>query len=333
MNEFTDIDYFYKKSIKNKLTKKDASLLWELQNYSKKELPPYTLLYLANCVKKHNNSNNIDLCSIINAKSGLCSENCAFCSQSLHNSSKIKEYPLKPKEDILKQAKYIEKYSNRFSIVVSGKTVNDKEYNEIIDIIKDIKKETNLKVCVSLGLLDNSQLKELKDLEVRIHNNLETSKEYFDKICTTHTYYDKVKTIKTAKKIGLEVCSGGIIGIGETLEDRINLFYELKELGVDGIPINIYNPIKGTKTYELLNNNLIKQITPIEALNSIALCKLILPDKEVRLCGGREYNLRDWQSLSLLAIDGLMIGNYLTTNGRNIEDDIKMIADGGFDGK
>ena len=324
---------FYEKSIRKEITYKDAIELWDYDVYD--------LLYTAYSVKKYynnknNNSNNnannnkIDLCSIINAKSGRCPENCAFCSQSIHNKVNINIYDLKPKEEILKYAKYIEKYSNRFSIVVSGKTVNDDEFEKIIDIIKEIKEKTNLKVCVSLGILNKDKLKHLKELNVRIHNNLETSRDYFNNICTTHKYDDKIKTIKTAKKLGLEVCSGGIFGLGETFEDRIKMFEELKYLKVDSVALNIIHPIEGTKIYNLIEKNKIKRITPIEALKSIAIAKIYMPDREIRLCGGREYNLGDLQSLSLLALDGLMVGNYLTTKGRNIEDDIKMINNMGF---
>ena len=318
---------FYEKSIKNEITYKDAIELWDYDVYD--------LLYMAYRVKRYygtinKNNNKIDLCSIINAKSGRCPENCAFCSQSVHNKVHINIYDLKPKEEILKYAKYIEKYSNRFSIVVSGKTVNDDEFEKIMDIIKEIKEKTNLKVCVSLGILNKDKLKHLKELNVRIHNNLETSRDYFNNICTTHKYDDKIKTIKTAKKLGLEVCSGGIFGLGETFEDRIKMFKELKYLKVDSVALNIIHPIEGTKIYNLIEKNKIKRITPIEALKSIAIAKIYMPDKEIRLCGGREYNLGDLQSLSLLALDGLMIGNYLTTKGRNIDDDIKMINNMGF---
>ena len=318
---------FYEKSIKNEITYKDAIELWDYDVYD--------LLYMAYRVKRYyatinKNNNKIDLCSIINAKSGRCPENCAFCSQSIHNKVHIDIYDLTPKEEILKYAKYIEKYSNRFSIVVSGKTVNDDEFEKIIDIIKEIKEKTNLKVCVSLGILDKDKLKHLKELNVRIHNNLETSRDYFNNICTTHKYDDKIKTIKTAKKLGLEVCSGGIFGLGETFEDRIKMFEELKYLKVDSVALNIIHPIEGTKIYNLIEKNKIKRITPIEALKSIAIAKIYMPDREIRLCGGREYNLGDLQSLSVLALDGLMVGNYLTTKGRNIEDDIKMINNMGF---
>ncbi|AEH06258.1 biotin synthase BioB [Methanothermococcus okinawensis] len=318
----------YEKSIKNRITYEDAVKLWDYDVYD--------LLYLAYSVKKYynikkyNNPSKFDLCSIINAKSGRCPENCAFCSQSIYNKTNINIYDLKPREEILKYAKYMEKYSHRFSIVVSGKTVNDSEFEKIINTIKEIIEKTNLKVCASLGILDKDRLKELKELNVRIHNNLETSRAYFDNICTTHKYDDKIKMIKIAKKFGLEVCSGGIFGLGETFKDRIKMFEELKNLNVNSVALNIIHPIEGTKTYKLIEENKIKKITPIEALKSMAIAKIYMPDREIRLCGGREYNLNDLQGLALLSLDGLMVGNYLTTKGRNIDDDIKMINDMGF---
>ncbi len=324
------LDYL-EKSLKNKISFEDALYLYN--NFS-----VIDLLYLSFKLKSKINK-DIKLCSIMNAKSGKCSEDCIFCSQSIHNKCKIPIYPLKSKREILECAKKIEiennkienKYKNkklkieRFSIVVSGKKINDDEFTEIVESIELIKEETNLKVCCSLGLLDKEKLKELKKLDVRIHNNLETSKNYFKNICSTHSYEDKVKVIKEAKKIGLEVCSGGIFGLGESLYDRISLAFELKELNVDSVPINILHPIEGTKVYEKIKSEVIKVISIPEILKSIAIFKIIMPYTEIRLAGGRIYNLKDYQSYALMALDGLMVGNYLTTKGRNLEDDLNMI--------
>ncbi|CAB3289009.1 Biotin synthase [Methanocaldococcus lauensis] len=324
------LDYL-EKSLKNRISFEDALYLYN--NFS-----AIDLLYLSFKIKSKINK-NIKLCSIMNAKSGKCSEDCIFCSQSIHNKCKIPIYPLKSKREILECAKKIEiennkiesKYKNkklkieRFSIVVSGKKINDEEFTEIVESIELIKEETCLKVCCSLGLLDKEKLKELRKLDVRIHNNLETSKNYFKNICSTHSYEDKVKVIKEAKKIGLEVCSGGILGLGESLYDRISLAFELKELNVDSVPINILHPIEGTKVYEKIKSGVIKVISIPEILKSIAIFKIIIPYTEIRLAGGRIYNLKDYQSYALMALDGLMVGNYLTTKGRNLDDDLNMI--------
>ncbi len=278
------------------------------------------LLFLAN---KYS-SKKISLCSIINAKCGKCPEDCIYCSQSIYHKTNINIYPLKPINEILETAKKYDGVVERFSIVVSGKKVNEDEFNKILEAIEKIKEETNLKICCSLGLLNKEELKELKKLDVRIHNNLETNKDYFKNICSTHSYDDKIKVIKTAKKLGLEVCSGGIISLGESYIDRIKLALELRELGVDSIPINIFHPIEGTKAYQYLKTGKIKMLDIDEILKTIAIFKIINPNAEIRLAGGRLY-LGDYQALSLLALDGLMVGDYLTTKGRKLKDDLKMV--------
>ncbi|MBA2850359.1 biotin synthase [Methanococcus maripaludis] len=312
----------YEKSVSEKLNRNDFINLWDLDLND--------LLDISYNLKKLFNKNKIDLCSIMNAKSGICPENCIFCSQSKHNTSKIDNYELKSKEEILKNAKSVEKYSNRFSIVVSGKTVTDLEFEKIIESIEEIQNKTKLKVCVSLGLLNKDKLKALKERNVRIHNNLETSENYFKNICTSHDYEEKIKVILEAKKIGLEMCSGGIFGMGETIEDRVDLFLDLKKLGVDSVALNLLNPIYGTKIYEKIKSGDISPINSTDALKSICIARIALPDKVIRLCGGREHVLKDMQKYSLLALDGLMIGNYLTTNGQNIQSDLKMIEEMGF---
>ncbi|HID47348.1 MAG TPA: biotin synthase BioB [Methanothermococcus okinawensis] len=320
-----DITKYYERVIRGKISFKDILDLWN-------EGDTYDLLYLAYSVKRYyrGNPRKIDLCSIVNARSGRCPENCIFCSQSIYHNTSVKTYGLKPKEEILKYAKYMENYCSRFSIVVSGRSIEDRDFERIVDTVRELKERTKLNICVSLGILERDKLKELKELGVRIHNNLETSQEYFEQVCTTHSYEEKIRTIRYAKKLGLEVCSGGIFGLGESYIDRIKMLKELKDLNVDSVALNILHPIRGTKIYTLIEKGAIKEITPEEALKSIALSKIILPDREIRLCGGRLYKLRDLQCLSLLAVDGLMVGNYLTTQGRSLEDDIRMIRDMGF---
>ncbi|MBA2861204.1 biotin synthase BioB [Methanococcus maripaludis] len=312
----------YEKSASEKLNKKDLVDLWNLDLKN--------LLDISYSLKKLFNKEKIDLCSIMNAKSGVCSENCIFCSQSKHNSSKIDTYELKSKEEILKNAKSVEKYSNRFSIVVSGKSVTDLEFENIIESIEEIQNKTKLKVCVSLGLLNKDKLKALKEKNVRIHNNLETSENYFKNICTSHDYIDKIKVILEAKKMGLEMCSGGIFGMGESVADRVDLLLDLKKLDVDSVALNLLNPICGTRIYDKINSGEFIEINHTDALKSICIARIALPKKVIRLCGGREHVLKDMQKYSLYVLDGLMIGNYLTTNGQNIQSDLKMIDEMGF---
>ncbi|GBD96219.1 MAG TPA: biotin synthase BioB [Nitrospirae bacterium] len=287
----------------------------------------YDLFALANRVREKFRGNSVDLCSIINAKSGACPEDCSFCAQSAHNKTDTNVYPLLSKEKILDAAVSAKKNGvKRFCIVTSGKKPSGKELDEICNFISEIR-DLGLLPCATLGMLDTGQLRQLKDAGLnRYHHNLETSEHFFSEICTTHTYRDKIKTIEAAKSLELSICSGGIFGLGESWEDRIDMAFALKETGVDSVPLNFFTPIKGTLfgNRELLN--------PIEALKIIALYRLVLPECEVRVCGGRPVTLRDLHSHIFQAgADGLLIGNYLTTDGRDPEDDLQMIKDLGLE--
>ncbi|MHC1566387.1 MAG: biotin synthase BioB [Candidatus Syntropharchaeia archaeon] len=282
------------------------------------------LFSAANRAREKHFGKKIGLCAIVNAKSGRCPEDCAFCAQSSRHNTQIQIYPLIGEEKMLKAAREAKKAgANRFSIVTSGRSLGSKELERIVDAIRMIKKETNLHICASLGFLDEEKAEILKDAGVeRYHHNLETSESFFSRICTTHSHTEKKKTIISARNAGMEICSGGILGMGESRKDRIEMAFTLRELKVNSIPINILNPIRGTR----LENA--QPIPPMEILKTISVFRLILPDKEIRLAGGREINLRDLQSLAILAgANGIMIGNYLTTPGRDPEEDIRMIRD------
>ena len=192
--------------------------------------------------------NVFDLCSIINGKSGACSENCKYCAQSAHYSTRVETYPLLDAEVFIKDAKeHKAEGVLRYSIVTSGKRLSKKEVEDVAKIYKRMREECEIKLCASHGLLDEEDFTKLKEAGiVRYHNNLETSRNYFASICTTHTYEDKIKTIKVAQRVGLEVCSGGLFGLGETMEDRIDMAFELREMGVTSIPVNVLVPIPGT---------------------------------------------------------------------------------------
>jgi biotin synthase len=287
----------------------------------------YELFMMTNRIREKYRGNRIDLCSIVNAKSGACPEDCSFCAQSAHSRTGVKIYPLMDKKKILDAALSAKKHKvKRFCVVTSGKKPSKKELNEICNFISEIK-AMGLSPCATLGILDKEQLSQLKDAGLdRYHHNLETSETFFREICTTHTYRDKIKTIEAAKSLGLSVCSGGIFGLGETWEDRIDMAFALKEIGVDSVPINFFTPIKGTPLGEK------ELLAPLEALKIIAIYRLILPESEIRVCGGRPITLRDMNSYIFLAgADGLLIGNYLTTAGRNPEDDLQMIKDIGLE--
>ncbi len=282
----------------------------------------WDLLYFSNKLRQHFKANTVSLCSIVNAKSGRCSENCAFCAQSAHFNTNIESYDFLPPRFIEQKAKNISNYPiERFSIVTSGLSLNNKsDFENLKTAINKISK-LDLIVGVSIGLQTKEQLLELKTVGLKeFHHNLETSREFFPNICTTHKYDDDINTVKIAKALGFYVCSGGIFGIGESLEDRASLAFELKNLDVDSIPINFLISIKGTP----LENQ--KPLEPFEALKIISMFRFVMPDKDIRVCGGREHVLKQLQVLVFFAgANGIMVSDYLTQKGRNINDDLEMI--------
>ncbi|GAB6138681.1 biotin synthase BioB [Halanaerobaculum tunisiense] len=307
----------------DQITKEEARELASLNDSRIMEL-----LAAANSIKNQFIGQEVDLCSIINAKSGSCSEDCTFCAQSTHYDTEVSNYDLLDKEEMLARAKEIEASgAKHFGIVTSGRgVVSDQEFAQILETIEIIKQETELEVCASLGTLDQARAEKLSEIGLKRYNhNLETSKSHFPQICTTHNYQDRVKTVKLLKDKGIEVCCGGIIGLGESFIDRVELAFTLQELDVDSIPINVLNPVAGTPVADN------EPVPPMEVLKTVAIFRFILPTKVLKLCGGRESNLRDLQSLSLLAgVNGLLTGNYLTTQGRAVEDDLQMIRDLGL---
>ena len=270
----------------------------------------------------------IATCAIINARSGGCSENCSFCAQSKISKAVFKNYPLLSENRIFRAAeKASENTVSHFGIVTSGRAVNiSKDLDTICKAVKKISSELPITPCASLGILKKEVFEKLKSAGLkRYHHNLETAGTYFNKICSTRTYKDQIDAVHRAEECGLSVCSGGIFGLGETKEQRIELLETIRCLGVDSVPINFLNPIPGTKL-EGLN-----ELTPVECLKIIAAARLMMPDKNIRICGGREVNLRDFQSWIFSAgADALMVGNYLVTSGRDIAVDMKMIEDAGF---
>jgi len=285
------------------------------------------LLERANALRHQYKKNKVFTCGIINAKSGLCSQDCAFCAQSIHHQTHTKTFPLFEKQTMINHALGLEDNgASHFSIVTSGLRLSGHEIDTICSAMIEIKKRTNLILCASLGTITSQRARKLKQSGVtNYHHNLETAQSFFDHICTTHEYEDDIETIHQAKSAGLRVCCGGIMGLGESWEQRIELAFLLKELNVDSIPINFLNPIPGT---QLENQPLLSSLS---ALKCIALFRLIHPDKDIVICGGREKTLKEDQTrLFFAGANGLMIGNYLTTPGRQIEIDLAMIRDQGF---
>jgi biotin synthase len=309
----------------------DKKLDWEeahalLGLNQKKDL--LRLVALACEVRERQGGNRIDLCSLINAKSGQCPENCAFCAQSSQYNATITSYPLLEDSVILQAAREAEQNgAHHFCIVTSGKRVTEKEFEQILNTLRQLKKTTNLRLDCSLGHLPKEYLVELRRVGVsRYNHNLETGKTFFPQICTTHSYQDRWNTVKSIQEAGLETCCGGIIGMGETWEDRLELAFSLRELGVTCATINILNPRPGTPLAH------IPPLPPWEIIKTIAIFRLILPNSIIKLAGGRERNLRDMQPLGILAgANGLIIGGYLTTTGRPATEDRQMIKDLGLE--
>ncbi len=288
----------------------------------------YELLCSAGRISRFYNGNRVELCAIVNAKSGHCSEDCAFCAQSARHRARISVYPILPAEEILRQAVKVEAAGvKRFSLVTAGRGITGRDLDEILQAVYLLKRETSLHVCASLGIIGEAEAIKLKQAGVTTyHHNLESSRSYFPHTCTTHTYEDRVRTIESASRAGLRVCSGGIIGLGETMEQRVELAMELQKLGVDSVPLNFLNPIPGTPLENASAH------PPLELLHVIALFRLVLPRSVIRLCGGRREGLRDTQALALTAgVNGLMVGDYLTTRGSALEEDMQLLQDLGLE--
>ena len=287
------------------------------------------LLFWANRLRRRFCGDIVRLCSILNAKSGACSEDCAFCAQSARHRTDAPVYPLVPKEHIIAEARAAaERGADRFGIVTSGESAcrSRQDFATICDAAAAIEAGGEIHACCSIGRLSPDDAGQLAAAGVRrIHHNLETSARFYPEICTTHSHESRVETVRHAKAAGLEVCSGGIVGLGETWADRVDLALALRDLEVDSVPINFLMPIAGTRLEDR------PPLKPREALRVIALFRFLLPEKEIKVCGGREVTLRDLQSWMFRAgASGTMLGNYLTTAGRSAADDLEMLADLGL---
>ena len=286
------------------------------------------LAAVANRVRVEFMGNRIDLCSLLNAKSGRCSEDCAFCAQSAHYKTEAPAYSLMDTDQMVKEAKEAQKsQTERFCLISSGRNLNEKEFETVLNALSQIRVETDLALDCSFGTLTQERAEALKKVgATRYNHNLETAESHFSKICTTHSFQDRVQTIEILKNQGFSICCGGIIGLGESARQRMELAFSLRALGIDCIPLNILNPRPGTP----LEHS--DPIPPMEIIKTIALFRLILPKGTLKIAGGREVNLRDLQPLALLAgANGLILGNYLTTPGRSAEDDLTMLRDLGFE--
>ncbi|KYZ74937.1 biotin synthase [Anaerosporomusa subterranea] len=282
----------------------------------------------ANKIREHFAGNRIDMCGVINARSGLCTEDCKFCAQSVFHNTNISSYDLLDASQLLEKARDAEALgAKRVSIVTSGKGMESSPtFSSIIEAIQVIQKKTRLSVCANLGTITLQQAQALASVGVkRYAHNIETSERFYPSICSTHPFSERVATLRAAKAAGMELCTGGIIGMGESWQDRISMAFTLKEHDVRSIPLNILNPIRGTALEKVCPPN------PLEIILTFALFRFILPDKVIRPAGGREINLRDMQGAALLAgANGLIVGNYLTFTGRDAAMDFVMAKDAGM---
>ena len=304
-----------------KISKEEALFLYRQ--------PLLELCGSADKIRKYFCSDQFDICTIINARSGSCSENCKFCAQSAHNHTCAATYPLLSKEEILAQAKINhEQGVLRYSIVTSGKRLSDAEVDLMCEVVREIKERIGISVCVSFGLLNEQQFRKLKEAGVtRVHNNLETSRRNFPNICTTHKFDDKIQAIRAAQDAGLAVCSGGIMGLGETAEDRIDMALTLRELGVRSIPVNMLNPIPGTP----FENN--ERLTPEDMQRIVAVYRFILPQASIRLAGGRGLMPDKGKSCFTSGANAAISGDMLTTAGITTKTDMALLKELGYEVK
>ena len=304
----------------------------EFDNYTKEdyiklyEKPLDELIEISRKITSEMFDNEVEACSIISAKTGACQENCKYCAQSSHNHAEIECHPLLDVETVKKAALSAkENGASRFCIVTSGRAPQGKDFEKILEMIRAVASIEGLHCCASLGLLSEEQIEQIKEAGVeRFNHNINTSENYHKEICTTHTFQDRVNTVKTIKKHGIEACCGVIIGMGESREDRVDMALSLRELNPKTVPINFLNPIKGTplEGYE-------DKIDEEEILKTICIFRIILPNALLRYAGGRTTRLSEEnQKRGIIAgINSVLVGNYLTTCGSKSEEDKKMLKD------
>lgn len=278
----------------------------------------------ADRLRKTFRGNEVEVCAISNVRSGNCSENCAFCGQSGHHKTAAPKYGYIKSETLVEQAQQARQWgASDFGVVSKGWGVRgDKERAQLKEYFAELENHSDIGRCASLGALDRQSADMLKEMGMEnYHHNLECAESFFDQVCSTHSYQENIDTIRYAKEAGLRVCAGGILGMGESLDQRIELAVTLRELGVESVPLNFLNPIDGTPMADR---------TPMQAqdiLQAIATFRYLLPKAEIRIAGGRHF-LGDMQSMIFMAgASGVMIGNYLTTRGRQVDDDLKMLSD------
>jgi biotin synthase len=284
------------------------------------------VLDAAFAIRRHYFGCGVTIHVIKNAKSGLCTEDCAFCSQAGGANTDSPQYALQNVAELVKGARDAHRLKAlRYCIVTSGKAPESHDIDIICEAARQIKKEVRIQICASLGILNTGQAQKLKDAGVdRFNHNLESSERFYPSICTTHSYVERVKTAEIVKTSGMELCSGGLIGMGESLEDRVAMAFALREVKADSIPLNFLDPRPGTALENLT------RLTPADCLRTLAMFRFIHPDKEIRVAGGREACLGSMQVLSLYPANSIFTKGYLTTPGQGYDEDMDMIAQAGF---
>ena len=285
------------------------------------------LIHAAYRVRHRYFGNGVRLHVLQNAKSGLCPEDCAYCSQSAVSTAGIRKYPLLPREQILDGARKAKAgRALRYCIVTSGRGPTDREVEAVADVVREVKRTVDIDICCCMGLLNEAQARTLKAAGVdRINHNLNTSAEHHADIVTTHTYSDRLNTLEAVRAAGLETCCGGIIGMGESRRDIVDLAVALRELDVDSIPVNFLHPIEGTPLAGR------KPTSPQDGLKALCLFRFVNPNKEIRIAGGREFTLRSLQALALYPANSVFMEGYLTTGGQSTSETHRLIEDMGFE--
>lgn len=295
----------------NKLSKDE---LLKLYNMDLNELLKISSKYV---------KDTVEFCSIVNARNGKCSQNCKYCAQSSHYCTNIESYPLIPVKDVIQAAEESKaNKADRFAVVTSGKTPDEEDFEKVVDMIKAVNGVDGIKSCASIGILNEEQAKQLADAGLkRFHHNINTSESYYPQVCTTHTWQDRLKTCRLVKKYGMELCCGVILGMGESIEQRIEMAMELAEIQPESIPINILMPIPQTPF-----ENYLDKIDEENVLRTLAVFKIANPNSVLRFCGGRMRLSQENQEKALsTCVEGILIGNYLTTVGKSPKEDIETV--------
>ena len=317
----TVIENLKRKIMSGELISKEEALLLA-------DAPLEELTAAADEIRSHFCQSGFDICTIVNGKCGKCSEDCKYCAQSAHYHTACSEtYPLLSTEELVDGARHNKEQGVlRYSIVTSGKALSDAEVERVCESIRAIREQVGIEVCVSFGLLNEEQFKKIREAgATRAHCNLESSGRYFKEICTTHTYQQKIDTLNAAKRAGLSVCSGGIMGLGETMEDRIDMVLTARELGVKSIPVNVLNPIPGTP-YE--HNRI---LTNDEVCRCVAIFRFLIPDASIRLAGGRGLLGDKGEACFRSGANAAISGDMLTTSGINMETDMELLKTLGYE--